>query len=97
MYELREFSAMPILADALQGAGCVNEGDRRSGFPAALFNGHLTAENSDVRAGTNYTGNRVLVIGNACQQICLFVPVVYNPKGRIIWIRALNNFFQFLS
>ena len=26
---------------------------RSSGFPAALFNGHLTASNSDVRAGTN--------------------------------------------
>jgi len=23
-------------------------------FPAALFNGHLTASNSDVRAGNNY-------------------------------------------
>ncbi len=30
---------------------------RRSGFPAALFNGHLTAENSDVRAGNNFTGH----------------------------------------
>ncbi len=27
---------------------------RSSGFPAALFNGHLTASNSDVRAGNNY-------------------------------------------
>ena len=27
---------------------------RSSSFPAALFNGHLTASNSDVRAGTNY-------------------------------------------
>ena len=27
---------------------------RNSGFPAALFNGHLTAANSDVRAGDNY-------------------------------------------
>jgi hypothetical protein len=27
---------------------------RSSGFPAALFNGHLTASNSDVRAGDNY-------------------------------------------
>ena len=26
---------------------------RASGFPAALFNGHLTASNSDVRAGNN--------------------------------------------
>lgn len=30
---------------------------RRSGFPAALFNGHLTAENSDVRAGNNFNGH----------------------------------------
>ncbi len=30
---------------------------RASGFPAALFNGHLTAENSDVRAGNNYAGH----------------------------------------
>jgi hypothetical protein len=30
---------------------------RSSGFPAALFNGHLTAENSDVRAGNNYNGH----------------------------------------
>lgn len=30
---------------------------RRSGFPAALFNGHLTAANSDVRAGGNYKGH----------------------------------------
>jgi len=28
---------------------------RSSKFPAALFNGHLTAGNSDVRAGDNYT------------------------------------------
>lgn len=27
---------------------------RNSGFPAALFNGHLTTANSDVRAGDNY-------------------------------------------
>ena len=27
---------------------------RSSGFPAALFNGHLTSSNSDVRAGNNY-------------------------------------------
>ena len=27
---------------------------RSSSFPAALFNGHLTASNSDVRAGNNY-------------------------------------------
>jgi hypothetical protein len=27
---------------------------RASSFPAALFNGHLTASNSDVRAGNNY-------------------------------------------
>jgi hypothetical protein len=27
---------------------------RASSFPAALFNGHLTASNSDVRAGSNY-------------------------------------------
>jgi hypothetical protein len=30
---------------------------RRSGFPGALFNGHLTAANSDVRAGNNYRGH----------------------------------------
>ena len=30
---------------------------RSSGFPAALFNGHLTAQNSDVRAGNNYSGH----------------------------------------
>lgn len=30
---------------------------RSSGFPSALFNGHLTAQNSDVRAGTNYQGH----------------------------------------
>ncbi len=30
---------------------------RTSGFPAALFNGHLTAQNSDVRAGNNYDGH----------------------------------------
>lgn len=30
---------------------------RRSGFPGALFNGHLTAANSDVRAGNNYPGH----------------------------------------
>jgi hypothetical protein len=30
---------------------------RRSGFPGALFNGHLTAANSDVRAGNNYGGH----------------------------------------
>ena len=30
---------------------------RRSGFPAALFNGHLTAENSDVRAGNNFNSH----------------------------------------
>ena len=30
---------------------------RASGFPAALFNGHLSAENSDVRAGNNYDGH----------------------------------------
>jgi hypothetical protein len=30
---------------------------RASGFPAALFNGHLTSENSDVRAGNNYNGH----------------------------------------
>ena len=27
---------------------------RSSSFPTALFNGHLTASNSDVRAGDNY-------------------------------------------
>jgi len=27
---------------------------RSSGFPAALFNGHLTSSNSDIRAGNNY-------------------------------------------
>ena len=27
---------------------------RSSGFPLALFNGHLSASNSDVRAGDNY-------------------------------------------
>jgi hypothetical protein len=27
---------------------------RSSGFPAAIFNGHLTSSNSDVRAGNNY-------------------------------------------
>ena len=30
---------------------------RTSGFPSALFNGHLTAQNSDVRAGNNYQGH----------------------------------------
>jgi hypothetical protein len=30
---------------------------RSSGFPAALFNGHLTSQNSDVRAGDNYDGH----------------------------------------
>jgi hypothetical protein len=30
---------------------------RRSGFPGALFNGHLTSANSDVRAGNNYRGH----------------------------------------
>jgi hypothetical protein len=30
---------------------------RSSGFPSALFNGHLTAQNSDVRAGNNYQGH----------------------------------------
>ncbi len=36
---------------------------RSSSFPVALFNGHLTASNSDVRAGNNYDRHTVRWIG----------------------------------
>ena len=36
---------------------------RSSSFPVALFNGHLTASNSDVRAGNNYDRHTVRWVG----------------------------------
>ncbi|MEO8727550.1 MAG: hypothetical protein ABI383_15670, partial [Acidobacteriaceae bacterium] len=52
---------------------------RSSGFPAALFNGHLTAENSDVRAGGNYNGHLQRWLGLSDWWRNLFgLPVVHD-------------------
>jgi hypothetical protein len=53
----REQSGVPSIqfSIALDGRRADIDVDyRRSSFPVALFNGHLTASNSDVRAGNNY-------------------------------------------
>lgn len=53
----RERSGVPSIqfSVALDGRRTDIDVDyRSSSFPVGLFNGHLTASNSDVRAGNNY-------------------------------------------
>jgi hypothetical protein len=54
----RQGGGMPSIQISMAGDGKRADIDvdyRSSGFPSGLFNGHLTAANSDVRAGNNYT------------------------------------------
>ncbi len=54
---IRQKGKPPTIQFSLTAAkdrGDIDVDYRSSGFPAALFNGHLTAGNSDVRVGRNY-------------------------------------------
>jgi hypothetical protein len=49
--------SIQISSSSDSGRADIDVDYRTSGFPSALFNGHLTAQNSDVRAGNNYQGH----------------------------------------